>query len=174
MKNLQKAVLVLALGSFMTVGAQAAMSDLTGSPYVGAKVGKFMLDESGLDDPTAFGAYAGYNFTPNVGVEVEYVGSSDETVSGTDLDYNLKSYGVYGTYRYAFPTTNIYAKGKLGLAKTELEVDQANGSFTSDDSGLVGGVGVGYNVTPAVAVELEYDFLASDVDLLTIGGSYKF
>ena len=174
MKILNKAVLALALGSIMTVGAQAAMTDLTGSPYVGAKVGKFMIDESGLDDPTAFGAYAGYNFTPNIGVEAEYVGSSDETVDGTNLDYNLKTYGLYGTYRYAFPTTNIYAKGKLGVAKTELEVDGNGGEFTSDDTGLAGGVGVGYNVTPAVAVELEYDFLASDVDLLTVGASYKF
>lgn len=174
MKNLHKAVLALAIGSFMSVGAQAAMSDMTGSPYIGAKAGQFLVDESGLDDLTAYGVYAGYNFTPNVGVEVEYVGSSDEDIDGTNLEYNVKTYGAYGTYRYAFENTNVYAKGKLGIAKTEAEVEGNGFSGDSSDTGVAGGVGLGYNVTPNVAVEAEYAFVASDLDMLTLGASYKF
>ncbi|MEJ6066401.1 porin family protein, partial [Psychrobacter sp. 16-Bac2893] len=76
----QKAVLALLVGCFMSAGAQAAVSYGDGQPYVGAKIGQFMIDDGdsndSFDDATAFGVYAGYNFTPQFGMEVEYVGSS--------------------------------------------------------------------------------------------------
>lgn len=174
MKGLQKAVLALAVGSFMTVGAHAAMGDMAGSPYIGAKAGQFMVDEDQLDDLTAYGVYGGYNFTPNVGIEAEYLTSSDEDIDGTALEYNVESYGAYGTYRYAFPDTAVYVKGKLGIAKVQAEVEGAGFKEKESDSGVAGGVGLGYNFTPNVAVEAEYAFLASDLDLLTLGASYKF
>lgn len=174
MKSLHKALLAVTVGSFLSMGAQAAMGDMAGSPYVGAKVGKFMVDADPLDDLTAYGVYGGYNFTPNVGIEAEYMTSSDEDVDGTDLEFSVKSYGAYGTYRYAFPDTAIYVKGKLGVAKAEAKIEGEGESVKSDDTGVAGGVGLGYNFTPNVAVEAEYAFLASDLDLLTIGASYKF
>ena len=171
----QKAVLALLVGCFMSAGAQAAVSYGDGQPYVGAKIGQFMIDEGELDDPTAFGAYAGYNFTPEFGMEVEYVGSSEESIniSGVNVDYDLKTYGIYGTYRYVFPNTALYAKGKLGFAKAEINVE-ANGfggsaSDSDSDTGVAGGIGLGYLVSPNVAVEAEYAVVAEDLDLLTIG-----
>ena len=89
MKNLQKVLVALSVGSLMSVSAQAALfsgANYNGQPYIGAKVGQFMLDIEELDDPTAFGAYAGYNFTPAVGMEVEYVGSSEESISGNGIN----------------------------------------------------------------------------------------
>ena len=174
MKTLQKSLLVLAAASFLSVGAQAAVSMGEGQPYVGAKVGKFLLDVDDLDNPTAFGAVAGYKFTPAVGAEVEYVGSSSKSVG--DLDYNLKTYGIYGTYTYAFPDTAVYAKGHLGLAKAELEVESnaLNFNDTSSDSGIAGGVAVGYNFNPNMAIEGEWAYVAEDVSLLTLGATYKF
>ena len=183
MKTLQKTLLALVAGSLVSVGAQAALfssANYAGTPYVGAKIGKFMLDEDNLDDPTAFGAYAGYNFTPAVGMEVEYVGSSEESISGNgvDVDYDLKTYGIYGTYRYAFPNTALYAKGKLGFAKAEVDVEASgfgvSGSDSSDDTGIAGGIGLGYNFNPNIAIEAEYAIVAEDVDLLTIGANYNF
>lgn len=176
----QKAVLALLVGCFMSAGAQAAVSYGDGQPYVGAKIGQFMIDEGELDDPTAFGAYAGYNFTPEFGMEVEYVGSSEESIniSGVNVDYDLKTYGIYGTYRYVFPSTALYAKGKLGFAKAEINVE-ANGfggsaSDSDSDTGVAGGIGLGYLVSPNVAVEAEYAVVAEDLDLLTIGANFKF
>lgn len=178
MKILQKALLALVASSVLTVSAQAAMSYGDGQPYVGVKVGQFMLSDSELDEPTAFGAYAGYNFTPAVGMEVEYVGSTDETYteSGVNVDYNLKTYGIYGTYRYAFPNTSLYAKGKLGIAKAEIEAEASDFNLSDSDSetGLAGGIGLGYSVNPNIAIEGEYAYVAEDVSLLTIGASYKF
>ncbi len=182
MKTLQNALLALVAGSLISVSAQAAVN-YAGQPYVGIKAGKFMVDTDGLDDPTAYGVYAGYNFDSNFGAEVEYVGSSDTDVdTGTNLvdaEYDLKTYGAYGTYRYQFPNTALYAKGKLGFAKVELDLSAndvlGNSASDSDsDSGVAGGIGLGYNFNPNMSVEAEYDYVAEDVTLLTVGAHYKF
>ena len=183
MKNLQKALLAVIAGSVMTMSAQAAISYGAGQSYVGVKAGQFMVDDSDFDDATAFGVYAGYNFDTNFGAEIEYVGSSDADIdtgiSGVDAEYDLKTYGAYGTYRYEFPNSGLYAKGKLGLAKAEVEVSASDnfgnsGNGSGSDSGLAGGVGLGYNFTPNAGVEAEYDYVAEDVTLLTVGAYYKF
>lgn len=173
----QKALLALVVGCSMSAGAQAAVAN---QPYIGAKVGQFLVDADGFDDLTAYGLYAGYNFTPEFGMEVEYVGSSEESInlSGVNVDYDLKTYGIYGTYRYAFPDTALYAKGKLGFAKaeTDMEASRFGVRYTESgsDTGLAGGIGLGYSVSPNVAIEGEYAIIAEDVDLLTIGANFKF
>ena len=182
MTNLQKALIAVVAGTMTTMSAQAAISYGAGQPYVGVKVGQFMVDTDDLEDPTAYGIYAGYNFDPNFGAEIEYVGSDDADVdtgsSNINAEYDLKTYGAYGTYRYAFPNTGLYAKGKLGFAKAEIDVSvDAFGNSASDsdsDSGLAGGIGLGYNFNPNMSVEAEYDYVAEDLTLLTIGAQLKF
>ena len=182
MNTLQKALIALSVGSLLSVSAQAAVN-YAGQPYVGVKAGKFMVDADDLDNPTAYGVYAGYNFDSNFGAEVEYVGSSSTDIdTGTNLvkaEYDLKTYGAYGTYRYQFPNTGLYAKGKLGFAKTEINVSANNvlgysGSDSDSDSGVAGGIGLGYNFNPNMSVEAEYDYVAEDVSLLTVGAHFKF
>ena len=182
MKTLQKTLLALVAGSLMSVGAQAAVN-YAGQPYVGIKAGKFMVDTDGLDDPTAFGVYGGYNFDNNFGAEIEYVGSSDTDfdtgVSGIKGEYDLKTYGAYGTYRYQFPNTSLYAKGKVGFAKAELDASLSDGlgnsvSESDSDSGIAGGIGLGYNFNTNMSVEAEYDYVAEDITLLTVGANFKF
>ena len=180
MKTLQKTLLALAAGSLLSVGAQAAVAygnGYTGQPYVGVKVGQFDVDVDGADDPTAYGVYGGYNFDPNFGIEAEYVGSDDADYYNGDID--AKSYGAYGTYRYQFPNTGLYAKGKLGVAKTEIEgnylvKDAERKSISQSDTSLAGGIGLGYSVNPNFSVEAEYDKLGSDADLMTVGAQLKF
>ncbi|WP_201589127.1 porin family protein [Psychrobacter fozii] len=179
MKTLQKTLMAVVAGSLLSMGAQAAGSygnGYTGQPYVGAKVGQFDLDINNADDPTAYGVYAGYNFDPNFGLEAEYVGSDDADYRGGDID--AKSYGAYGTYRHAFADTGLYAKGKLGVARTEIEATNTDlGGFydgEDNDTSLAGGVGLGYSVTPNFNVEAEYDMLGSDTDLMTVGANIKF
>lgn len=180
MKTLQKTLFALAAGSLLSMGAQAAVSygnGYTGQPYVGVKVGQFDLDVDGADKPTAYGVYGGYNFDPNFGIEAEYVGSDDADYYNGDID--AKSYGAYGTYRYQFPNTGLYAKGKLGVAKTEIEgnylsSNSKRNTISKDDTSLAGGVGLGYSVNPNFSVEAEYDKLGSDADLMTVGAQLKF
>jgi len=96
--NISKKVLITLLaGSLFSVAAQAAPTAQSG--YVGAKVGQFMLDDDGtdnLDDATAFGVYGGYQFTPNYGVEAEFVASEDADISayGINGEYNVNALGV--------------------------------------------------------------------------------
>lgn len=175
MKTLQKTLLALAVGSLVSVGAQAAVtygSGYTGQPYVGVKVGQFDLDQNGASDPTAYGVYAGYNFDPNFGVEAEYVGSDDADYYNGDVD--AKTYGVYGTYRYALPNTALYAKGKLGVARTKVEGSSTLFSVSDSDTRLAGGLGLGYNVNPNFGIEAEYDIVSSDANLMTVGAHLKF
>ena len=181
MNTLQKALIALSVGSLLSVSAQAAVN-YAGQPYVGVKAGKFMVDTDDLDDPTAYGVYAGYNFDPNFGAEVEYVGSSDTDIdtgsSAVKAEYDLKTYGAYGTYRYQFPNTGLYAKGKLGFAKAEINVSASTSGYSDSDSdsdsGVAGGIGLGYNVNPNMSIEAEYDYVAEDTTLLTVGAHYKF
>ena len=180
MKTLQKTLLALATGSLLAVSAQAAVgygNGYTGQPYAGVKVGQFDLDVDGADDPTAYGVYGGYNFDPNFGIEAEYVGSDDADYYNGDID--AKSYGAYGTYRYQFPNTGFYAKGKLGVAKTKVEgnylsSNSSRNTYSDSDTSLAGGVGLGYSVNPNFSVEAEYDKLGSDADLMTVGAQLKF
>ena len=65
--------------------------------------------------------------------------------------------GLYGTYKYQFPASNVYAKGKLGIAQTQVDF----GDDKYDESGLAGGVGLGYNLSPNASVEAEYTRLPS-------------
>lgn len=177
MKTLQKTLLALAVGSLVSVGAQAAVSygnGYTGQPYVGVKVGQFDLDTNGADDPTAYGIYGGYNFDPNFGIEAEFVGSDDADFYNGDVD--AKTYGAYGTYRYTLPNTAVYAKGKLGVARTEIEANSTIPalSISDSDTRLAGGVGLGYSINQNIGIEAEYDILSSDANLMSIGAHLKF
>lgn len=189
MKTLNKTLLALIAGTVVSAGANAALYQTntvgyTGQPYVGVKAGQFNTDVDRLDtdNQTAYGVYAGYNFTPNFGAEVEYVDSSEEDLklSGTKVgEISTNTAGLYGTYKYQFPASNVYAKGKLGFAQTQ--VDDSYDKY--DESGLAGGVGLGYNLSPNASVEAEYTRLPSvdlsdnssiDSDLMTIGAHMKF
>lgn len=185
MKALNKTLLALLATTAMTAGANAALYTNTGTatyagqPYVGVKAGQFNVDADNADNPTAYGVYGGYNFTPNFGAEVEYMGSSDADL-GTDSTLNAQTVGAYGTYRYNFPASPVYAKGKLGFAQTKLKAENKAGtsSYEADDTGVAGGVGLGYNFAPNMSVEAEYAMLPSvedvDTNLWTIGAHYKF
>ncbi len=185
MKALQKSILAIALVGAATVGANAAVTygaSTVGQPYVGLKVGQFDADIAGADKATAYGVYGGYQFDQNFGAEMEYIGSDDADINnsnGTRSTYDAKTYGAYGTYNYNFVNTPIYAKAKLGVAKNEIKINQGN---KADKTSIAGGLGLGYNVTPAFAVEADYNWLPSaeigntkyDTNLWTVGAKLKF
>ena len=187
MKNLQKALLAVIAGSVMTMSAQAAVSYGAGQSYVGAKIGQYDAEDTD-DEALSYGVYGGYKFTPEFGVEAEYLTTSDADVfddSFEKLEYSGEVYGLYATYDYALPNTALYAKGRLGIAKNELEVDYTDkeDSFYSynaseSETSIAGGLGLGYNITPMASVEVMYNMYPSvediDVDGVTLGAHVKF
>lgn len=191
MKILQKTLLALATGTLLSVSAQAAIN-YSGQTYAGVKVGQYSPDDV-KDDALSYGVYGGYKFTPNFGVEAEYLTTSDADAfddSSEKSEYSADIYGVYATYDYTFPNTALYAKGRLGVAKNKIDVDYTdkfdsseNESFGYSDTGVAGGLGLGYNITPMASVEAMYNFYPTidfdggdDVDSngITLGAHYKF
>lgn len=186
MKTLNKAILALATSSILAVSANAGVSygaNGSAQPYVGVKVGQFDIDKikGNNGDLTAYGIYGGYNFDQNVGVEVEYQGADSDKYSYNGGQYELKAktYGAYGTYRYHFANTPVYAKGKLGIAKTDVEdkgvnVDGTSYRYESDKTSLAGGVGIGYQANNNFGIEAGYNYLNSDANVWGVGAHLAF
>lgn len=190
MKTLQKTLFALLAGSLLSVSAQAAMN-YAGQPYAGVKVGQYSPDDV-EDDAVSYGVYGGYKFTSNFGIEAEYLTTGDADAFDDSLEkseYSADVYGLYATYDYAFPNTALYAKGRLGVAKNEIDVDYTdklfpifNETFSYSDTGVAGGLGLGYNITPMASVEAMYNFYptiegdGADLDSngITLGAHYKF
>lgn len=187
--NKRQTLFALAIGSTVTVVAQAAPTPYSNSmttqpqPYVGVKVGQYDLDDAD-DEATLYGVYVGAKFSPSIGLEAEYLTTNDEDFDNR-REYNADVYGVYGTYDYTFPGSQMYAKGRFGYAKHKLEVDTKNSSFKSKASerGLAGGLGLGYNIAPNASVEMAYDWYPSidkasggelDANAITLGAHFKF
>lgn len=193
MNILQKTLFALAAGSLMTVSAQAAVSygnGMTAQPYIGAKIGKYDLDKADKD-ATSYGIYGGAKFTPNVGIEAEYMTTNDANFQrGLEKSkYSADVYGLYATYDYTFPGSDMYAKGRLGVAKNKIDIDSKSLAYNKydgkkSDTGIAGGLGLGYNLAPNAAVELAYDWyptvdkVANKGDLdasgITLGANVKF
>lgn len=193
MRIMNKTLTFLLASAAITTGAQAATAynnsnamGYTGQPYVGVKAGQLDgdVDNASTDKATAYGIVLGYNFDPNWGVEAEYVGTDDADIDlNTNVgkikgDYDAKTYGLYGTYTHNFINTPVYAKGRLGIAKTEVNGSVKAAGYTykaeSDDTSLAGGLALGYHATPNVDFEAAYDYASSDANLWTIGAKVKF
>lgn len=185
MKTLQKTLLALAAGSLMTAGAQAAVNygNMAAQPYIGAKVGQYDLDGA-KDKGTSYGVYGGAKFTPNFGVEAEYLTTSDEDFTNT-TEYSADTYGLYATADYAFPNTGgLYGKGRLGVAKNEVDIEGKNTNYkvSGSDTGVAGGLGLGFNVAPNASIEAMYNWYPSveigntdyDASGVTLGAHLKF
>ena len=186
MKNLQKALLAVIAGSVMTMNAQAAMN-YAGQPYAGVKIGQYDAEDAD-DEAVSYGVYGGYKFTPEFGVEAEYLTTGDADAFDDSLEkaeYSGDVYGLYATYDYAFPNTALYVKGRLGIAKNKIEVDYTdkidsfyNTKASESETDVAGGLGLGYNITPMASIEAMYNVYPSvediDVDGVTLGAHFKF
>jgi len=186
MNTLQKALIALSVGSLMSISAQAAVN-YAGQPYAGVKLGQYSPDDV-EDDAVSYGVYGGYKFTPEFGVEAEYLTTNDADAFDDTFEkseYSADVYGLYATYDYNFPNTGLYAKGRLGVAKNEIDVDYTDKviasnseSFSVSDTGVAGSLGLGYNLTPMASVEAMYNIYPKVDDLevsgVTLGAHVKF
>ncbi|WP_019672092.1 outer membrane beta-barrel protein [Psychrobacter lutiphocae] len=187
MKLLQKSLLALAAGSLLTVGAQAAVNV---QPYIGAKVGYYDLDDA-KDEALSYGGYLGLQLTPEVGVEAEYITTKKEDFEKNAVgrkEYKGESYGLFATYKYNITGSDLYAKGRLGVARHKIKIEDKavsyRGKRSKYDTGIGGGLGFGYNFGSNAAVELAYEWypkvdrIENRGDLraegVTLGAHFKF
>lgn len=162
----------------MTVSVHAAItygSNNAGTLYAGIKTG--LVDADLGKKSVVYGVYGGYNYDQNLGAEAEYVTSFDKKFGADNQtrEYGVSSLGAYGTYRYHFLNTPFYAKGRLGIAKTEIEVKNVDGgsySSTSDKIGFGYGIGAGYQLDN-LGIEASYN-KTSDIGVLGVGATMNF
>jgi opacity protein-like surface antigen len=159
----------------------------------------FTTDETS----TAWRALVGYRFHRNFAAEAAYTSMGDfhekttvTSVSGipitpTPVDASFK---VKNTFTLAgvgiLPLQQFSPYAKLGLYSTKLEVTSSiptlgfSQSQSVSSTGLLWGLGIGFDVTKNVTVRGEYEVLnkvgdkdktgQSDVSFLSIGLLYKF
>ena len=99
----------------------------------------------------------GYNFSPNVGGEVEYTG-------GVNDDTNAKlrdSYGAYAVGRV--PLSDRFSLfGRVGYNK--INIDGRNGFADRHEDGIAGGVGAEYQATSGLGIRGQYTRLGGNAD----------
>lgn len=183
MKTSIKTLLAVAVASLFAINANAGVSygSAAGSlsPYIGVKAGQFNPGIDKAKDATVYGVYGGMNFDQNFGVEGEYASTEDKdytNAQGIARNYKAKTYGLYGTYRYNFVSTPVYAKAKLGLAKTEVTDKAKIGINTkeTDKTSIAGGVGIGVKATDNFGVEATYNYLNGDDKMWGVGAHVNF
>jgi hypothetical protein len=148
--------------------ATLAASSFAAAPgfYAGVDVGSTKVD--GLSgDKTSYGILGGYNFNQNVAVEVGYARLAKWNISGTSLNLDQADVSVIGTV----PLNNQFSiYGRLGYNNLDASVD----GYSVATSGVLYGVGVGYNFNNKVSGRLEVQRPASDVTNVRVGVVYAF
>ena len=159
MSTFFKGVYASVLGIAVSVGAHAELSKNVGNAYIGLKAGMLEPDDIyvhgnsnyvgpllntaerkkvDVDNATAYGIYAGYQFSPNIGLEVEYAKTNDadfkfvdqyslsygrERKTTYDGEYDVSHLGLFGTYKQFLPQSKLYAKGKAGFIRAKVKAD---------------------------------------------------
>ncbi|HSC77585.1 MAG TPA: hypothetical protein VLB32_03385 [Candidatus Acidoferrales bacterium] len=145
--------------------APSAMADL----YFGVNAGAMMIDGASYDDPANAGVLIGKEWgvvAGDIGVQAELTTTiNDGTYVGFPAPYvhdvTIDTQAIYGVFRTAGP---VYLIAKAGVLHEEVEV----GPFSEDDTGLAGGVGVGFSIGVA-QLELEYTMVEEDIGYLSVG-----
>lgn len=186
------AVAVLGSGALLAASQASAQGF-----YIGGSFGQSDYDDgnavpalitSGTVDgsDTGFKFFGGYQFSPNLGVEVAYVDLGKATYSGTFLGdsvtggkiettgFNVSAVGTLPVN----PSFSLFAKVGLFLwdAKASDVTAGVPFSATDDDLDVSFGIGAAYNMTSKFSIRAEWEqFKAVDsVSLLSIGVAYKF
>lgn len=145
--------------------AMLASSSFAGTPgtvYGGLDVGSTKIDNVS-DSKASFGGFVGYNFHENFSVEAGY----RRLGTWGDVNVDQAAVSVLGALPLA-QGFNVY--GRLGY--NHIQAD--SGFAQSSDSGVLYGVGVGYNFTPRVAGRIEVQKPSSDSSNVGASVVYQF
>jgi opacity protein-like surface antigen len=149
--------------------AQGGASESAGV-YVSGNVGRSQYDiGDGFGkkrDVTAGGA-VGYQFNPNIGVELGFNDYGKVKFDGIDA----KARTTHASMVLSAPIANEFSiYGRLGATSTERKLVNIASDRKSE---AIYGVGVGYNFTKQFAGTVEYQRL-SDSDVSSVGAGVKY
>lgn len=118
----------------------------------------------GNSNKGSFKLYGGYQFTPNWGVEAQYSDLGNRNFSILNGAGALVAPGSYKTSQFSIagtgtlPLNSSFALfGKLGVTSNTVKISAAGIADRGTKTSLLAGLGVSYNITPALSVRLEYE-----------------
>ncbi len=192
------AIMGIAVATF-AVPASAQRMDTKGF-YAGgsigqAKFGGFCSAVSGFscdDKDTAFRIFGGYQFHPNIGVELGYANLGKGKFSGTQSgvsfsgEEKLTAWDLVAVGSWPL-ATGFSVFGKLGVyhGEAKANVTGSSGGFSAVGTGsasgsdLTLGLGAGYDFNRNLGARLEWQHYngfsdADNVDVFSLGVVYRF
>jgi OOP family OmpA-OmpF porin len=195
MKRLFAALAIATLGAFAS-NAYAQAKPAAPAPqltpwYVGGSLGMTssdFCDDLGAptcdDGGTGFKIFGGYQLNKNFAFELSYLDLGEAeasggglTVTGTASGFSLGALGI-------LPIDNFSLFGRVGISFLDAEFKASgtiNDSVSDSSNELTYGLGAAYNFTKNFAVRAEWERYTTkvedektDIDLLTIGVTYRF
>jgi OOP family OmpA-OmpF porin len=134
--------------------------------YGGIDIGSTKIDDMS-DRQSSFGGFIGYQVNPNVAVEAGYRRLAD--FDNITLDQTHASVIGILPLQNKF---NVY--GRLGYNHVQAKASYSNVSVSDSTSGVLYGVGVGYDFTPTITARLEAQKPSSDSSNIGASLSLKF
>jgi OOP family OmpA-OmpF porin len=139
--------------------------------YEGLGMGSAQAKLGNASHETSGKFFVGYQFSPNWGVEGQYVsmGTHDATNGAGGGSYKPVSWGLAATGTLPM-STNAYFIGKLGAAFNRVSTSNVGGGNNTD---LLFGVGFGYNFDGNWSIRAEYESFGNITKSTSIGGDIK-
>jgi hypothetical protein len=162
--------LLFSCAVFATPAVQA------GDFYVLASTGNSQTDGSSAT-ATALKLQAGVIISPNLFLEGGYVDAGSQTYRFGSINVNSKTTGASIAFLAVAPLAEKFsAFAKLGYNtySSSVSVLGYSGSGSGTTSGALYGAGGILKLTESVGLRLEYEKIASDTSLTTVGVQYKF
>lgn len=150
--------------------ASSAFAAMPNTFYAGVDGGSTKIDGFG-DNKGSYGAFVGYNFHQNFAAEIGARRLGSWTVSGADVDANQYAASIVGTLPLQ---NNFNVFGRLGYNKVQAKASYKGFTANADDSGVLYGVGVGYQFTPTISGRIEFQKPSSDSHNLSAGVAFAF
>ena len=165
-KMIKKFIAAAALATL----ASSAFAAQPNTFYAGVDGGSTKIDDFG-SDKGSYGAFLGYNFHENFAAEIgaRRLGSWD--IGPVGVDANQYAASIIGTLPLQ---NNFNVFGRLGYNKVEAKAEYQGFSADADDSGVLYGVGVGYQFTPTISGRVEFQKPSSDSRNISAGIAFAF
>lgn len=162
----------------LAVLAACATAASAGDYYIGADVGTGKWTSVSLSD-TSYGLFGGYKLNESIDIELGYRNLLNKSATSGSASANLKvaSWQASGVFKLPLSTDfNFYAR--LGLNSIRLNASASypgyNQTGSANETKLLAGLGISYNISKEVGLRAEFQKQASDVQSLTVGATFAF
>jgi len=186
---MKKIIQIFAL-FILTINTQLLYAG-SGGMYLLPKLGFMKVDLTNANDLGSLGLLFGYGLTKNVSIEGEVNASFNlfnDSWSGGEYEipdltnggllnsgvYKIWTIAAYGVYRLPV-FKSFYLKGKLGVLYENVErTDTIDVGETTNDTGVAGGLGMGFYMGKKVTMELEATLIDKDITFYSLGLHIRF